>query len=464
MMRLLFALGAPAVLAACADTALVSTASAPRAGFALVAETTRRATGAETAWHQSAADVEASQAKVRALVQGKSISAETAVRVALINNRRLQAAYAELGLSAADLWETALGPIPTLSLSVTNLGPSAATRTLEVALMGSLLDAATQKARSQKAELEFRAAQLEAVGTALAIAHQTRRAWVEAVGAFEAAALVRQAQETADAASELAAELGRTGAMNKADQAREHVFTAELAGEEAAAKLEAQLAKEKLTRLMGLWGADIRFYVPDRLPQLPARVPARSDLERLALANRVDLAAGRLELEQIALEHRLTQSTRMLSDIELAVGGEAERDGGTTEKSPLIEVGFAIPVYDTGKLNQRRGEMAYMRAANILAQDAINARSEARSAHAAITGTHSIARHWQQQVLPLRRTIDEEALKSYNGMLTSTFELLADAREGLEAQLNAAAARRDYWLADADARAVVWGGTATGED
>ncbi|MFD2854934.1 hypothetical protein ACFSZS_09295 [Seohaeicola zhoushanensis] len=45
MMRLLIALGAPAVLAACADTALVSTASAPRAGFALVAETTRRATG-----------------------------------------------------------------------------------------------------------------------------------------------------------------------------------------------------------------------------------------------------------------------------------------------------------------------------------------------------------------------------------------------------------------------------------
>ena len=50
-------------------------------------------------------------------------------------------------------------------------------------------------------------------------------------------------------------------------------------------------------------------------------------------------------------------------------------------------------------------------------------------------------------------------------MLTSTFELLNDAREGLESQLSAAEAKRDYWLAEADATAAIWGGASdNGED
>ena len=58
-----------------------------------------------------------------------------------------------------------------------------------------------------------------------------------------------------------------------------------------------------------------------------------------------------------------------------------------------------------------------------------------------MTGKYHVARHWWGEVLPLRRVIDEEALKSDNGMLSSTFELIADAREGLEAELNYAAAK-----------------------
>ena len=57
--------------------------------------------------------------------------------------------------------------------------------------------------------------------------------------------------------------------------------------------------------------------------------------------------------------------------------------------------------------------------------------------------------------------IDDEALLSYNGMLTSTFELIADAQEGLASRLSAAEAKRDYWLAETDATAAIWGGAIT---
>lgn len=458
--KLISSVAALAVLSACADTATIGKVSTPRAGFAAVADRSQRAQTGTPAWHLSAAEIAAAEAQTKALIEGKTISADTAVRAALLNNRGLQASYAELGLSATDVWEAALGPVPTVGVSVSGLAGDV-TRTLEATIINALLDAATAKPRTKVAELRFEQAQLAAAGETIALAIETRRAWIEAVAAFEAAGLIAQTQNAANAASELATELGRTGALNRADQAREHAFNAEVAAERADARLEAQLAKERLARLMGVSLGQVTFYVPDALPGLPGGPRSQVDIERLALQNRVDLAAGRLELQAIAADYRLTGQTRAVSDISLMAGIEIEREDGETDRNPVLEVEFEIPLYDTGKLISRRGSLEYLKAANMLAESAVGARAEARAAHKAVTGKHSVARHWRDVVLPLRRTIDEEALLSYNGMITSTFELLEGARDGLEAQLSAAEAKRDYWLAETSVTAAIWGGSAS---
>ncbi len=95
---------------------------------------------------------------------------------------------------------------------------------------------------------------------------------------------------------------------------------------------------------------------------------------------------------------------------------------------------FAIPIFDTGKARMRKAELAYMRAANLLAEKAVNVRSEARSAYQAYRSNYDIARHYRNSVVPLRTKIEEESLLTYNGMITNTFELLADTRG--EDQLN----------------------------
>lgn len=459
--KLISSVASLAILAACADTATIQKVSTPRAGFAAVSERSQKAQAGAPAWNLTAAEIAAAEARTRALIEGKTIGADTAVKAALLNNRGLQAAYAELGLSATDVWETALGPVPSIGISVSGLAGDV-TRTLEATLLTAVLDAATAKPRTKVAELRFEQAQLAAAGETIALSVETRRAWIEAVAAFEAAALIAQTQNAANAASELASELGRTGALNVADQAREHAFNAEVAAELADARLEAQLAKERLARLMGVSLGQVAFYVPDALPGLPGSPRSRADIERLALQNRLDLAAGRLELQAIAADYRLTGQTRAVSDISIMAGLEVEREEGEdeTERNPVLDVEFEIPLYDTGKLVSRRGSLEYLRAANMLAEAAVGARAEARAAHKAVTGKHSVARHWRDVVLPLRRTIDEEALKSYSGMITSTFELLEDARDGLEAQLDAAAAKRDYWLAETSVTAAIWGGSA----
>lgn len=453
------------VLAACTPASEIERLSAPRAGFETVSATTRRATGKEAIWLQTPEEIAAAARRVNAQVNGKTVSGDTAVQVALLNNRGLQAAYADLGLSAADAWQIALAPNPTLQLGAFDLGSRDLDgfRTIEGAIAANLLALTTQKRRNQIADVRFRQAQLAAAQETLRVATETRRAWIEAVGAFEASSLVGETQNTAEAASELSSQLGQTGFLNKADQARDHAFAAELAGDRARARLEAQLAKERLTRLMGLFGQDVNYHVPDALPPLP-RATARKSFEAEALAGRVDLAAAKLELEAIALEYRLSDRTRLVSDIDLALGKEIERELDddeiqTTRAGGLdIEVAFNIPIFDNGAARLRRGETAYMRAAHQLAQKAVDVRSEARVAHTAWAGTYSIAQHYRDALVPLRRTVEEESLLSYNGMITNTFELLSDTRERLDASLLEAAARRDFWLADASVAATLYGG------
>lgn len=455
------------LVSACASPDQIAKLSNPRAGFGTVATATAAATGKETVWLQSGAEAAANAKRVQALVYQKTISADTAVQVALLNNKGLQAAYADLGLSSADVWQQTLQPNPTVSVGVLGIGANGlgGYRAIEGMIANNILSLVTRNRRLGIADIHFRQAQLVAAEETLRVATETRRSWVEAVAAFEAAGLIAQAQGTANAASELAARLGEVGSLNKAGQAREHAFYAELTGQRAQAKLAAELAKEALTRQLGLWGADAVYYVPDALPQLPRAVAARPQIEAEALGRRVDLAIAKLELEAAAQENGLTDATRYVTDLEIIAGFEAERgleDGEvSTETTPQVEVAFDIPIFDSGKARKRKAETAYMRAANKLAEKAVNVRSEARSAYLAYTASHQIARHFRDAVLPLRRTIEEEGLLSYNGMITNTFELLADTRARLNSNLLEGSARRDFWLADANMVAAVYGGGAS---
>jgi outer membrane protein TolC len=315
------------------------------------------------------------------------------------------------------------------------------------------------------AETVFQQAQLAAVNDTLSLAAETRTAWIDAVFAFETVSYLRQAKATSDAGSELALRLGETGALNKAGQAREQAFNAELAGQLARARLNAARSKENLTRLMGLWGSDVEFFIPDALPELPGSVGRVTNIEAKALANRVDLRVAQLGLEAQARAFGLTDKTRIVSDLELVVGVESERepteDGGKeTETTPQFELEFAIPIYDTGKARMRKAELMYLQSANMLAEKAVNVRSEARSAETAYHASYQIARHYRDVLVPLRTTVEEEGLLSYNGMITNTFELLQDVREKLSASLEAANAKREFYLAQADLTAAIYGGGA----
>ncbi|RWO56921.1 TolC family protein [Mesorhizobium sp.] len=452
----------PLIAAGCTTSGALNGISAPMAGFTTVAARAESVTGKQTVWVQSSEEARTVSERVKRLVQKKTIGPDTAVQVALLNNKGLQAAYAEIGLSAADMWQESMLVNPTISVGMIGVDP---VRTIEGAVVSNILALATHKRRVAVADARFRQAQLRAAEETLRLAADTRRAWINAVSAWESVSYLSKAQAAADAASELAQKLGETGAFTKTGQAREHVFYAEITGQAAEARLAARTAKEELTRLMGLWGPDVEYSVPNMLPALPKGAKAKRAIEAEAVRNRVDLEIARLELEALAKSYGLTEATRYVSDLELLSGVEVEREeaeeGGTeTSVSPTLELEFVIPIFDTGKARMRKAELDYMQAANRMAEKAVNIRSEARSAYDAYRSTHDIARHYRNNVVPLRTKIEAESLLTYNGMITNTFELLADTRAKISSIMLSLNAKRNFWLADVNLGTAIHGGGA----
>lgn len=448
------------LLAGCATQAEIATFSDPVRGFAGVQEQTQATVTKDTVWIQSHPQAEATASRVQQIMRKGTIDADTAVQVALLSNKGLQAAYADIGISAADVWQEALPANPKLAMMFSQIGVA---RTIESLITTNIARAMSHKARLGVADAKLRKTQLQAIEATLRIANETRIAWINSVAAWERAGHVKQAIAAADAGSELAKQLGETGAMPKAAQAREHVNYAELTAQLASARLEAREAKQVLVRKMGVWGKQAKFTVPNRLPPLPGRIRKSRAVAAVALRNRIDLLIAMADLEIVARSYGLTQATRYVSDLDLSGGVEIERgeDGGN-EVSGIIEFDFVIPIFDSGQARLRKAEFAYMRAANIVAQRAVEIRSEARTAYEAYRGRYDIARHHITAVAPLRRVLQEQALLNNNGMITSTFDLLQDVRAKVNSDLQSDNAKRDFWLAEAGLKAVIYGGGGAG--
>ncbi|EGD00152.1 RND efflux system outer membrane lipoprotein, partial [Burkholderia sp. TJI49] len=121
------------------------------------------------------------------------------------------------------------------------------------------------------------------------------------------------------------------------------------------------------------------------------------------------------------------------------------------------EISVEIPIFDFGSAKVARAEATYMRSVNQLAQTAIDARSEVRESYSAYVTSYDVAKHYRDEVVPIRKTISDELLLRYNGMLASVFELLADSREQVGAVNSYIDALKDYWLAETDLQQAVGG-------
>jgi outer membrane protein TolC len=393
----------------------------------------------------------------------KPLTADAAVQVALLNNRGLQAAYNQLGIAEARMIGASLPPNPGFSIERLS-GPVEIE--IEKRIVANILALATLPARAEIAADRFRQAQLAAAEETLRIAAETRRSYYRAVAATEVANFLGEAQSAAQTAAQLARRLGETGALNKLDQAREQVFYADITTQVATIRQRAATERERLTRLMGLWGADIDFRLPQALPPLPPRPRSLAYVETDAVRRRIDLQIARIDVDTLAKTYGLTQATRFVNLLFIEGRERTTKEKATGEyirdRGGSIE--FQVPIFDFGEVRVREAENTYMRAVNELIDTAVGVRSQARDAYRSYRSSYDIAMHYQREVLPLRKIISDETLLRYNAMQIDVFALLAEARQRIAATAGAIDAKRDFWLATTNlTTAVVGGGGASVE-
>ncbi|MDP2333132.1 MAG: TolC family protein, partial [Reyranella sp.] len=422
----------------------------------------RQEIGKDAVKLSSAEEARRARERVQALLS-EPLNEDAAVQIALLNNRGLQAAYNDLGISEAEYVQTSLPPNPAIIVGRT-FGTGGFAE-VGFQLIGNLLAFATLPRKTEIARREFEEARYRAVATTLSLTVDVRRAYIRAIAAQQRLALLEQARQAADASARLMKQLGETGAANKLDQARVSAFYADLSAQVAQARLRVAGTREALNRILGLWGSDLGYKLPPRLPALPAAVDTLADVEVEAMRRRVDLIILRYEIVTLAKSVGFVDATRYMSFLELGLGYRNEvetNDAGEQESKNRygLKLGIVIPIFDTGEARVTGARETYMRAINRLTERSVNARSEARIAYATYRATHDIARYYQTRIVPLRRQISAEVLLRYNGMLVDVFELLIDERERIAANLGSLDALRDYHLAVADLQAaLIVGGT-----
>lgn len=422
----------------------------PDGGFGTVQTAVRERTGGEAKWVRSESGADSVRARVKELL-AQPLSAEAAAQIALLNNPGLQASYAEMGIAEADLVQASRWSGPKLSFARLRHGGSGATdyeRSVFLDLLGLITIPLSTRAEAKR----FEAAQTRAAGEALRIALETRKAWFAAVAAQEGARYMEQVKEAAEASAELARRMAAVGNWSKLNQAREQAFYAEATAQLARVRHANVSAREHLTRLMGLWGEDTAYRLPNRLPELPTEARDAGDLEAQALAKRLDVQSARREAESLAESLGLAKVTRFVNLLEVGYISEKEADE-PRHRGWGIEL--RIPIFDFGGARTARAEHLYMQSVNRAMETAIQARSEVREAYSAYRTAFDLARHYRDEIVPLRRKISEEMLLRYNGMLMSVFELLADSRESIAAVSAYIDSLRSFWIAESDLQAAL---------
>lgn len=425
-------------------------------GFGGVKQTTQQHIKQEVAWPKTEAEQNKVAERVNELLK-EPMDVECAVQITLLNNKGLQATFYELGISEADVVQAGRLPNPRFAMLYARNG---AEYKIEQALTFNIFSLVTMPKMLEIERRHFEQTKKAVAIEVLSLANHTRLAYFNAVASNEHVRYSQQVKESAEASAELARRMAKAGNWSKLEQAREQSFYADAALDYANAKNNQITKYEALSRLLGV-SVD-QLELEERLPDLPITVTELQPFEKTAFEQRLDLQAMRLETEALAKQLGLTKTTRFINVLE--IGPARVLDGRRSDDYKNgVDIAFELPLFDWGGARVARAEAIYMQAVNRTAQMAINAQSEIREAYSRYRASYDIAKHYRDEIVPLRKKILNENQLRYNGMLISPFELLADARAQVMSVNSYIESLREFWLAESVLQMTLTGSANTME-
>jgi len=394
-----------------------------------------------------------------AALLGEELTLDAAVRVALLNNRKLRATYERLGVAQADLVQAGLLPNPFihagLRLPVTTPGASA-----ELSLTQDLITAIQIPMRKRVSGAALEAAKLEVAQSAIDLIAEVKTAFYTLQGAQQMLELRETIAKAAGVAGETAKRQRAAGNITDLELASEQAGFAEAKLELAHAEAEVLTNREELNNSLGLWGVHTAWKIAPRLPDVPSdKIPLKG-LERLAITQRLDLAAARQQTAVGASALGLTRLQALFPAGDIAADAEREPDGGWG-LGPAIELPLLI--FDQGQAAVARSSAELRESSELYAALAVQVRSEVRKAHMRAESARARAVFYRDVALPLRHRILGQMQLEYNAMQVGVFQLLQARREEIEAARNYSETVREYWVGRTELERAVGGDLQVGQ-
>ena len=395
-------------------------------------------------------------AKLSSELLAKPLGMDEAVQLALANSPAMQALLAQ---SWADMSQATQGgriANPIFTFERIRSGDE-----LEIGRLLSfgLLDLLTLPRRMSIASSQVAQARVQLSVNVVEQVTQVRQAWVRAVGAQQSLEYARQVNTSAQASAELARRMQQVGNFNKLQRARQQVFYADATAQLAASQHAATAAREELTRLLGLTDEQQALLVlPERLPELPKAPREPQAVSSAASAQRLDVQMARSQLDAAGQSQGLNLLTSLV-DVELGIRRDTVFDNaeGTRSTRKGYELGIRLPIFDWGTARRDAMNAQSLAAASRYESAVRGASSQLRESYSAYRTAYDVARHYRDEIVPLRKTMADENVLRYNGMLIGVFELLADNRSQIASVMAAINAHQQFWLADAALSASMTG-------
>lgn len=371
------------------------------------------------------------------------LSAENAIRVALVKNPELRATYARLGFANADIYEASRIRNPVFSASILDPSRSGERDQLTFGLVTSFTDILTLSARKRLALAEFDVLTQEIGAAVLTTAADTQDAYYHYVASKQVAEMRQKTAEAAQLSFELATRYDNAGNLTPRQLALSKASAASARIEHLEATAEAYVQRTELASFLGI-SVGSTWDAPAQLPLPLEEEDSIDSLLALAKNSRLDLAAAQARVETLADRLGVTDWSRWLGDVDIGIERERETDGGKLT-GPTLE--WELPLFSQNKDISMRANAELQITIAELATLRTAIDNEVRLAVAATENAKARSDEYRNHLIPARTAATERAQEEENFMLIGIFELIETKQDEYDSYQGYLEAVRDYWLA-----------------
>jgi len=387
-------------------------------------------------WEKS----EEEQASIRKEVNellADGLSRQEAVRIALLNNRQLQSAFEEIGISKSDLVQAGLFSNPSLGAVFRFLISSGSGTNIEAEGFFPISDFWQIPFRKRAA-----AAQLDA--TITRVGQMVTETVAEVKRSYDRVYYLKEAKRETEKILERFKEIGDQvairrdfGFMRDLEIYLAQAMVAETEMELARFEGDLAMARSHLNRILSLGRGQIDYEIRGEEAEEPLQLPPLEETIEYALNHRLDIQRSRSKVHQAEKELEL-EKTRILRHVALGVSYEKDPEAGGSDAEVLGPgIDIQLPIFDQNQAQIAKAQYRIRQARKNLQALEGQVREEIASDFARIHLYETRVYRFREKIIPLREKALEYSEKWVKAMQLNRLYLL-------EAQKGILQSRREY--------------------